>query len=670
MPDFNVHQLEKSITHRYTLAVFLIALLSTGAFYALKSALSDSDSTALIVNISGKQRMLSQHIALDVHRVYRSQFNRDSHAYNLAITSLKARAQEMADANKRLSSGVLTDKFSVSLSNEIREMYFGEMNLSERVHDYTQLAFAIIKSQNYEDSLRILKAIDKVSETLLFDLNHVVFQYQREGEARLQLIARMELALWLFTLLTLVLEVLFIFRPLARSVAKSAQAEKELLNSLQDQVELRTLKLEQANQQLYEMASKDHLTGVKNRLTLETDVEEIIAGNKRHQQHFGLVMADIDWFKKVNDTFGHDFGDYVLKEFATLLKQHVREPDFVYRIGGEEFVVIFNRISLEDLTGKVEELRSVIQNHSFKYGENETVITASFGVYHSSLLKADSYQEVLKSADHALYDSKSYGRDQINFAKQDSQQKRGKLLPKQVKLQYEDGDLSVLLSAEYDIESLTGYSAQQLIDESKAFKHLVYSQDWDQIAKVQQELVNGEEVSFTVRLLTAAESVRIARVSIEQINGVYQVLIQSATALAKEFGDELLVFNFHAMMDKTNDHICFKDNNHVYTAASQTLLALTSVKSREELLGKTDYELFPKKVADESFQMEKELFNGEIDVAQKIQQITNKEGRTSWVDNRKYPIKDGNGKILGLFGIARIIPDEEIARFYQKTQQD
>ena len=420
MSDFvnNVQQLAVGITRRYTLAVVIIALLSTGAFYALKSVLNDSESTAYIVNISGKQRMLSQHIALDVHRAYQSLKQQRGSEYSQALLSLENRATEMVKANKKLSSGVLSPEFSVSLSDEIREMYFGDMDLSIRVNHYSKLALSIIGKPDIERTRQVLEQIDQMSELLLVDLNKAVQQYQTEGEARLAFVEKLETAVWLITLLALTLEVLFIFRPMAVQVIESAQSEQKLLSSLQEQVELRTLKLEKANKKLHELATHDPLTGLKNRLTLESDVEQLIKLYQRHHQNFGLAMLDIDWFKKVNDTYGHDYGDYVLKEFAELLKSHVRDSDRVYRIGGEEFVIVFNRAPLQDLMHKLEELREQVATYPFKNEEKITPISASFGLFHSSLFNEFNVKNVFKQADSALYESKLNGRNRVTVAGQ------------------------------------------------------------------------------------------------------------------------------------------------------------------------------------------------------------------------------------------------------------
>ncbi|PLA74489.1 hypothetical protein CYQ88_05250 [Hydrogenovibrio sp. SC-1] len=412
-------RIERLITRRYLTAVLIIALLSTGAFVALKSALNDSDSTALVVNISGKQRMLSQHIALDVHRIHRERFRNDYSENLYYINSIRSRVAEMVAANKRLSSGSLAENQVMPLSEIVRDMYFGEMNLSQRVNDYTHLALKIIAAETFDQSEKVIEQIDQVSEGLLVDLNKVVFQYQKEGEDRLELISDMETFLLLFTLFTLMLEVLFIFRPMAKSVLNAEKKVSEVLNSLKDQVELRTIKLEQANQKLLEAASHDPLTGVKNRLTMEEDVGDTIQAFKSHQQDFGLVMLDIDWFKSVNDQYGHDFGDAVLVEFAYILEQHVRSSDQVYRAGGEEFVLLMNRISLKELMKRMKSLGDYIQSHSFKSKGKVINVSASMGVFHSSLLSGFDFQLALKLADSALYEAKSLGRKQVVLAHSD-----------------------------------------------------------------------------------------------------------------------------------------------------------------------------------------------------------------------------------------------------------
>ena len=127
------HQsLYRSIRHRYLLGVLIIALLSTTGYFTLQSALSDSDSTAYIVNLSGRQRMLSQHIALDAHRIYAAKRNTKEPSNEL-ITQMKENSSKMKEANFKLSSGMISANWTVDLSESTQEMYFGDMGLYGRI---------------------------------------------------------------------------------------------------------------------------------------------------------------------------------------------------------------------------------------------------------------------------------------------------------------------------------------------------------------------------------------------------------------------------------------------------------------------------------------------------------------------------------------------------------
>lgn len=648
-----------SITQRYWLAVIIIATLATGAFLALQSALNDSENTALVVNIAGKQRMLSQKVALEVHNIQHHQNDTNQKLYSKALTQLHKTADDMALANKKLSSGRLTKTDFMAPSSEVLEMYFGEMNLYQRVTDYTNLAKSINETTQKTELLQVINKLNELSDSLLNDLNQVVFQYQIEGESRLIALQKMETFIWLLTLLVLLLEVVFIFRPMAKRVEKGYKIEENFVQQLQDQVELRTIKLEQANRNLAKIASHDPLTGVKNRLTFETDLENLYQEYCLHSQNFAVVIVDLDWFKRVNDKFGHDYGDFVLKVFAKLIKTNIREHDEIYRIGGEEFVLLLNRIELQDLLLKLETLKEMIKTHDYSNENKQHIITASFGVYHSSLFSLGNFKDALKAADSALYEAKSFGRNRVNIANGKELENHQPTKINKITLTFADKGLQQLLRVDGDLKGLLETPVKDLLDEKFALKDLVYQLDYDVLETIQNELHNHQSLSKTIRLKNDNRKVVIARLDVLKQANEVRVIIQIATDLAKRVSDDILIYNFHAMMENTNDFIYFKDRNHVFTAASDSLVSLTSVDSREDLIGKIDYEVFSQELADEYFLLEKEVFNGDVAVSQKFQPYSDINGNEGWVDNRKYPIKNFKGEIVGLFGIARIISVEE-----------
>jgi diguanylate cyclase (GGDEF)-like protein/PAS domain S-box-containing protein len=161
---------------------------------------------------------------------------------------------------------------------------------------------------------------------------------------------------------------------------------------------------------------KDALTGLHNRRYLEETLEREIRRATRSKQNLGVIMIDLDHFKKFNDAFGHDAGDAVLRETGLSLTKSVRAEDFICRFGGEEFVVILPTASLEATQARAENLRLNIRELTILYqGKSMGMITISAGVAvfpdHGATPK-----DIITAADAALYEAKRNGRDQVAVA--------------------------------------------------------------------------------------------------------------------------------------------------------------------------------------------------------------------------------------------------------------
>lgn len=166
------------------------------------------------------------------------------------------------------------------------------------------------------------------------------------------------------------------------------------------------------------MAITDPLTGLYNRRYTETHLDNLIARVKGGGNAISLLMMDIDHFKAVNDTHGHNVGDEVLREFAERIAQGVRGIDLAARYGGEEFVVVMPETSAEDAVLVAQRLRQSIADKPFQVSTDDGVlaVTVSIGLADTSLASVSDRQSLLRAADEALYEAKNQGRNRVEVA--------------------------------------------------------------------------------------------------------------------------------------------------------------------------------------------------------------------------------------------------------------
>ena len=160
------------------------------------------------------------------------------------------------------------------------------------------------------------------------------------------------------------------------------------------------------------MSVLDGLTGLYNRRQFEIGLEQEFNRTKRHPSDFSLAILDIDFFKKVNDTYGHQYGDYVLKTVAELMKQAFRKTDLLYRYGGEELIMIMPETNIEGAVIPVQRLRRMVEEYDFNLNNVKAKVTVSIGLT-MNYQDLNSPAEILKSADEALYRAKESGRNRV-----------------------------------------------------------------------------------------------------------------------------------------------------------------------------------------------------------------------------------------------------------------
>ena len=160
------------------------------------------------------------------------------------------------------------------------------------------------------------------------------------------------------------------------------------------------------------MSVTDPLTGLYNRRHFEDCVEREFLRSKRYKSNLSFAIIDIDFFKKINDTYGHSCGDFVLKEVAYKILQTFRKTDMVFRYGGEEFTVIITETPMEKAVIPLERLRKAIYNTEFLYRNQPVKLSISIGVSEVND-STETIHELFEKADKALYKAKENGRNQI-----------------------------------------------------------------------------------------------------------------------------------------------------------------------------------------------------------------------------------------------------------------
>ncbi len=184
----------------------------------------------------------------------------------------------------------------------------------------------------------------------------------------------------------------------------------ELNENLERRVQKRTKELKELTRELEVLATTDSLTNIHNRYSIMNMLNIEINRAKRNNQSLCVIMYDIDFFKNINDKFGHDMGDKILKELSVVVKNSLRFVDILGRYGGEEFLIIMPSTSFEDAKEIAQRTREEVENHKFI---NSIKITISLGLVN---LKTDeNIDAIFKRLDNLLYDSKHAGRNTICY---------------------------------------------------------------------------------------------------------------------------------------------------------------------------------------------------------------------------------------------------------------
>jgi diguanylate cyclase (GGDEF)-like protein len=173
---------------------------------------------------------------------------------------------------------------------------------------------------------------------------------------------------------------------------------------------------EQVKAELTRLANTDPLTGAANRRVFFERAEDEIKRNRRSRRSLSVLLIDIDHFKKINDSYGHDFGDHVIRETTKVIQTCLRETDLLARLGGEEFGVLLPDTPADGAFWVAERIRTAIAKHDFARDPKSPIgCTVSIGVADAIQDEAEDATRIYKIADTRLYIAKNMGRNQVSM---------------------------------------------------------------------------------------------------------------------------------------------------------------------------------------------------------------------------------------------------------------
>jgi polar amino acid transport system substrate-binding protein len=309
-----------------------------------------------------------------------AQFDESMHNFQYMVENHRADAYigNHVIANHMIACGLLT-KIKTGISTQYKNIeykfiapaYWPELTfiLSKGFRSLTASQHSVIKQRWYT-----LQTVEKQDYTLVFQV----------------LFGAMVIFIWFYA-----------------SNHRLSIAKKEVDTAL-EQLRVTQQALELKNIELERLSTTDKLTNIYNRVKLEAVITAELDRAHRYQEPFSVILIDLDHFKRVNDTLGHQAGDRVLRGVADLFGEHMRKVDTIGRWGREEFLVICPHCSLKEAQQFAEVLRKHIQQHDFG---DIGGITASFGV--TSYREGDGTVQLISRFDEALYISKESGRNKV-----------------------------------------------------------------------------------------------------------------------------------------------------------------------------------------------------------------------------------------------------------------
>ncbi|MCD4818778.1 MAG: GGDEF domain-containing protein [Candidatus Cloacimonetes bacterium] len=307
----------------------------------------------------------------------------------------------------------LKEDFEIEFSeNIIREKAKIEdqlKTLSQKERDLQNVLSKVKQESVQKDKyLESIKKDRAIKELELNNKNLEIKNYELEIERKNFFIETQKQQRYFFILM---IAIAFTFGIIHTYLYYIKKIDNKLLGKANEKIKLKNMQLEKLNIILKEIARTDPLTDLPNRRAILEKIDYEKTRFERTHSSYVLSICDIDNFKKINDTYGHDFGDFVLKKLAKIMKSTLRKQDTVGRWGGEEFLIMLPETNLKGGKIAIEKLRKDIEKEGFEYQKKNIKVTMTFGIKLND--KTISTQEVVGLADKALYHGKKTGKNKV-----------------------------------------------------------------------------------------------------------------------------------------------------------------------------------------------------------------------------------------------------------------
>jgi len=384
------------LTHAYLLALGLIAILTISS-HMITAHISDRQKKGEEISYSiERQRTLLQQVISSADSYYRLGQKLD---YDFMMQSL----QEFENSHKYLTT-IISKKSSFADYKSpalFRVYYHPPFNLDERITHFHNMTMEFAQYDPKDKDTKVHEKRKKLLDEMSYQASSVlksamdaaIESYQTETLQKGERFYNIQFSASIFILIVLAAEALFIFRPLIK-------------------------KIKDYNAILQRYALEDSLTGLNNRRAFMNAGEIEIKRAQRDKTPMTTALLDLDHFKKINDTYGHETGDRVLKHFANILKQTFRAGDITGRVGGEEFAIILPKISHKGAITILQRLcdKTASTPCEFKTanGKKDTLsYTVSIGFTGPVIIKDQTIDSLLRQADEGLYKAKEEGRNRL-----------------------------------------------------------------------------------------------------------------------------------------------------------------------------------------------------------------------------------------------------------------